>query len=273
MKKKTEASTSKANKLRKNQSEEEEYMKSEGEEEVKKLNKKGSIKATTQKVHDMLGIPMGNMKLEDLQRPSNDPFIVESSSYPLQTGTQNLEHSDHEEKDNDGINKKILGKSGTSWRGSKLIWHACFAEERLEMVETLRDGMNKFNRDQTMFDLCKKYKKMFKVVYFHLDDNVMDEDSNSDGDFDNDNNNNDGDGAPMTDENPTRNEQNANENEKERKGEGGSELKDDGEEVQAEVNNGPEVEKVIEEDNEAAVSMKVEDQNEENMKEKESDKE
>nr|GEZ51213.1 hypothetical protein [Tanacetum cinerariifolium] len=39
---------------------------------------KGSIKATRQKVHDMLGIPMGSRKLKDLeQRPSNDPFIKE----------------------------------------------------------------------------------------------------------------------------------------------------------------------------------------------------
>ncbi|GJT69293.1 hypothetical protein Tco_1028579 [Tanacetum coccineum] len=39
---------------------------------------KGSIKATRQKVHDMLGIPMGSRKLEDLEeRPSNDPFIKE----------------------------------------------------------------------------------------------------------------------------------------------------------------------------------------------------
>ncbi|GKC51558.1 hypothetical protein Tco_1074303 [Tanacetum coccineum] len=39
---------------------------------------KGSIKATRQKVHDMLGIPMGSRKLEDLeQRPSDDPFIKE----------------------------------------------------------------------------------------------------------------------------------------------------------------------------------------------------
>ncbi|GJT78790.1 ulp1 protease family, C-terminal catalytic domain-containing protein [Tanacetum coccineum] len=39
---------------------------------------KGSIKATRQKVQDMLGIPMGSRKLEDLeQRPSNDPFIKE----------------------------------------------------------------------------------------------------------------------------------------------------------------------------------------------------
>ncbi|GJS23282.1 hypothetical protein Tco_0451914 [Tanacetum coccineum] len=37
---------------------------------------KGSLKTTRQKVHDMLRIPMGSRKLEDLeQRPSNNPFI------------------------------------------------------------------------------------------------------------------------------------------------------------------------------------------------------
>ncbi|GJW65730.1 hypothetical protein Tco_0117614 [Tanacetum coccineum] len=39
---------------------------------------KGYIKATRQKVHDMLGIPIGSRKLKDLkERPSNDPFIKE----------------------------------------------------------------------------------------------------------------------------------------------------------------------------------------------------
>ncbi|GKD67875.1 hypothetical protein Tco_1321965 [Tanacetum coccineum] len=38
---------------------------------------KGSIKATRQKVHEMLGIPMRSKKLEDLElRPSNDPFTT-----------------------------------------------------------------------------------------------------------------------------------------------------------------------------------------------------
>ncbi|GJW67987.1 hypothetical protein Tco_0122411 [Tanacetum coccineum] len=45
---------------------------------------KGSIKATRQKVHDMLGIPMGSRKLEDLEeRPSNDPFIKEMNFITL----------------------------------------------------------------------------------------------------------------------------------------------------------------------------------------------
>ncbi|GJY94839.1 ulp1 protease family, C-terminal catalytic domain-containing protein [Tanacetum coccineum] len=40
---------------------------------------KGFIKATRQKVQDMLGIPMGSKKLEDLEeRPSNDPFIKDT---------------------------------------------------------------------------------------------------------------------------------------------------------------------------------------------------
>ncbi|GKF40413.1 hypothetical protein Tco_0120474 [Tanacetum coccineum] len=39
---------------------------------------KGSIKATRQKFHDILSIPMGKTKLEDLeQRPYNNPFIAE----------------------------------------------------------------------------------------------------------------------------------------------------------------------------------------------------
>ncbi|GKB66400.1 hypothetical protein Tco_0927812 [Tanacetum coccineum] len=39
---------------------------------------KGSIKETRQKVNDILGIPMGNRKLQDLdKRPDNDPFIAE----------------------------------------------------------------------------------------------------------------------------------------------------------------------------------------------------
>nr|GEU54486.1 hypothetical protein [Tanacetum cinerariifolium] len=38
---------------------------------------KGLVKATRQKVHDILGIPIGNIKLQDLeQRDANDPFIA-----------------------------------------------------------------------------------------------------------------------------------------------------------------------------------------------------
>ncbi|GKD81854.1 hypothetical protein Tco_1348693 [Tanacetum coccineum] len=159
---------------------------------------KGSIKATRQKVYDMLE-KAAILGLNILPR---------SSSYPSQTGTQKLEHNDDEEKDNIRNSKKMLGKAGTSWSFTNI------SEERLELVETLRDGMNKFNRDQTMFDFCKEYKKVFKNVEFHLDDSFIDEDSDSDGDFDNDSNNNHEDRTPMTDENTTGNEHNENDNEK-----------------------------------------------------------
>nr|GEU60934.1 hypothetical protein [Tanacetum cinerariifolium] len=43
-----------------------------------KKRSKGSVKETIQKVHDILGIPMRNTKLQDLeQRDANDPFIAE----------------------------------------------------------------------------------------------------------------------------------------------------------------------------------------------------
>nr|GEV26554.1 hypothetical protein [Tanacetum cinerariifolium] len=49
---------------------------SEGEEQLKKVTK--PKRATRQKVHNMLGIPMGSKKLEDMeQRPSHDPYIKE----------------------------------------------------------------------------------------------------------------------------------------------------------------------------------------------------
>ncbi|PWA97365.1 hypothetical protein CTI12_AA025680 [Artemisia annua] len=39
---------------------------------------KGSIKIMKQRIHDMLGVPMGNTKLEDLEpRDNDDPFIAE----------------------------------------------------------------------------------------------------------------------------------------------------------------------------------------------------
>ncbi|GKA03896.1 hypothetical protein Tco_0676677 [Tanacetum coccineum] len=52
---------------------------------------KGSIKATIQKVHDMLGIPIGKRKLEDLeQRPSNDPFNTEWEAEYGHLGRQDM---------------------------------------------------------------------------------------------------------------------------------------------------------------------------------------
>ncbi|GKE52346.1 hypothetical protein Tco_1487502 [Tanacetum coccineum] len=134
---------------------------------------KGSIKATRQKVHDILSIPMWNTKLQDLeQRHANYPFIAEweaqyshllKSTPPaialqiseeddiadidwcayildclrtsklnwtdvktkknyyyrpltfLCTSNQKLEHSNDEEKNQDGNKSKMLGKSRTPW--------------------------------------------------------------------------------------------------------------------------------------------------------------
>nr|GEX67108.1 hypothetical protein [Tanacetum cinerariifolium] len=116
-------------------------------------------------------------------------------------------------------------------------------EERYELIQTLRDGMNKLDGDQTMSDFCKEYKQVFNNVDFNLDDSFMDEYS-------------DRDEMILV---------------KERKR--WCEPKDDREKVQAKINNEPKVKKVIEENNEAAFSMNVDDQNEENIKEKEHDKE
>nr|GEW13301.1 hypothetical protein [Tanacetum cinerariifolium] len=66
----------KKRKMQRSESEEPEKKKSNRSMELRL--EKGSIKATRQKVHDMLGIPMGSRKLEDMeQRPSTDPFIKE----------------------------------------------------------------------------------------------------------------------------------------------------------------------------------------------------
>nr|GEU63120.1 reverse transcriptase domain-containing protein [Tanacetum cinerariifolium] len=94
---KTKAFDSKEKKSRNNASEDEDDAESKSEQELKMTRKrkndgaeedtkprkkvtlqKGSVKATRQKVHDILGIPMENTKLQDLeQRDANDPFIVE----------------------------------------------------------------------------------------------------------------------------------------------------------------------------------------------------
>nr|GEU32219.1 hypothetical protein [Tanacetum cinerariifolium] len=415
MKKKTQASNSKEKKLRKNESEEEDYTDSEEEEEEKMFKRnrvferyihflvvelpstlaynvienfhtpsmeirlqKGSIKATRQKVHDILSIPIGKTKLEDLeQRPYNDPFIAEweaqyrhlgkptpraiglqisstheadfmfnmnfitlfestigtlenggrvsakllkcykedddisdidwcgyildclyttailglnillrSSNYLSQNSTQKLKHSDDEERIMMETRKRCLGD--LEHRREFEYEEEDFYEkiigqftkkfkERYELIQTLRDGMNKFDGDQTMFDFCKEYKQVFKDVNFHLDDYFIDEYSDSNGDSDNKSNSNDEEGSPMKNENPIGNEQNENDNEKESynkkeketkddlgkgKREGGCEPKEGREEVQADVNNEIEFEKVIGEDNEDAVLLDVDNQKE-----------
>ncbi|GJT31000.1 hypothetical protein Tco_0911275, partial [Tanacetum coccineum] len=129
----------------------------------------------------------------------------------------------------------------------------------------------------------KILKERYELVQTLTDRSSKDEDSYNDGDQDNDSNNNDDDGAPMADGNKQNEndieKENGNKKEKENKDdigkgrkEGGSEPKDDGEEVYAKVNNEHEFEKLTEKDDKAAVSMEVDDINEQ-MKEKEADKE
>ncbi|GKF97400.1 hypothetical protein Tco_0293221 [Tanacetum coccineum] len=80
--------------MNKAEEEEENYSNSEDEDELKKVkggHKKpskqseygtpiteGVDKGNKTKVNEILGIPMGNTKLQDLdERPDNDPFIAE----------------------------------------------------------------------------------------------------------------------------------------------------------------------------------------------------
>ncbi|GJU85676.1 hypothetical protein Tco_1293222 [Tanacetum coccineum] len=59
-------------------------------------------------------------------------------------------------------------------------------DEQVELVETSREGINMFNGDKLMFNLWKKYKKVFNYVDFDLDNSLSEQNSNSDGDFDDD---------------------------------------------------------------------------------------
>ncbi|PWA90907.1 hypothetical protein CTI12_AA012830 [Artemisia annua] len=43
------------------------------------------------------------------------------------------------------------------------------SNEKTELVETLKEGLQKFKGDKTLFSLCKKYKKMFKRPRVVLD--------------------------------------------------------------------------------------------------------
>ncbi|PWA77952.1 hypothetical protein CTI12_AA221230 [Artemisia annua] len=55
-------------------------------------------------------------------------------------------------------------------------------EEQTELVETLKEGMQKFKGDKTLFSLCRKYKKVFQVLDFDLDEGEgkKDEENGSD---------------------------------------------------------------------------------------------
>ena len=79
------------------------------------------------------------------------------------------------------------------------------SNEKKELGETLKEGMQKFKGDKTLFNLCKKYKKMFNVLDFGLnesddgdtsDDGQTDDDDSDDGSEDgSDDGNNDNKGG------------------------------------------------------------------------------
>ncbi|GJT36387.1 hypothetical protein Tco_0926806 [Tanacetum coccineum] len=92
-------------------------------------------------------------------------------------------------------------------------------EERYKLVQTLKNGVTKFEEDQTMFGFCKQYKELFNDAEFNLYE------SSKDGDSDSDYN------TLCFQEKENRDDIGKG------KGEGGYEPKDDGVDVQDDVNN------------------------------------
>ncbi|GJT59963.1 hypothetical protein Tco_1003496 [Tanacetum coccineum] len=104
--KRKEPSTSKNKNMNKAEEEEENYSNSKDEEELKK----GSIKATRQKVNDILGIPIGNRKLQDLDKRTDiEPFITEWEAQYNHLGKPTPQ----------GIALQMLGKVHPSDNGSQ----------------------------------------------------------------------------------------------------------------------------------------------------------
>ncbi|GJT86936.1 hypothetical protein Tco_1068653 [Tanacetum coccineum] len=166
---------------------------------------KGSIKATRQKVQDMLGIPMGSRKLEDLeQRPSNDPFIKEWENQFKHDGINVYKGldvyvppiNDKEPETKEEYYEKIVLKFDI------------ISDERSELVRTLRNGVKKFEDDQMMIDFCKQYRELFNDNEFKLYEYSKDDDSEGETDGDNEDNNHDDDGAPTADANKKKESEN-----------------------------------------------------------------
>nr|GEV44958.1 hypothetical protein [Tanacetum cinerariifolium] len=207
---------------------------------------RGSIKATRQKVHDMLGIPMGSRKLEDLEkRTSKDTFITDTMGTLENGGRVPTKLIKYITKDVDIsyidwcrpaigswnttiMRKRITMEKKQSCLGN-LEHHGDFDPDEqqhgLDLYKGLdvyivplseRKPVTKEEFYETIiekFRLISKERKVFKSTKdFHLDESFMDEDNGSDGDIDNDRNNSDEDGSPMLDGN--KENQNENENEK-----------------------------------------------------------
>nr|GEZ33039.1 hypothetical protein [Tanacetum cinerariifolium] len=240
---------------------------------------KGSIKATRQKVHDILGIPMGNTKLQDLkQRDANDPFIVEwEEQYShLQKPTPSaiaLQISENGGRVPTKLLKCIKEEDDIAeidWCGFildclhtdlNIIRHRPAIRSRNTMMMTKRINMETSQRclgslkHHGEFDLEEEQNGM--DLYEGLDVYI----------------------EPLSDRIPVTKEAKWNSkgegNIKDMgKGteEGGSEANESGEKDEDDVNIENEFNKVNEKDDEEAVSMDVDDPNKK-MKEKEADKE
>ncbi|GJR63215.1 hypothetical protein Tco_1505377 [Tanacetum coccineum] len=307
---------------------------------------KGSIKVTRQKIHEILGIPMGETKLEDLnERPSNDPFIKEWKAQYSHLGKPTppaIASRINSTKDTDFMFKMnfitLFGSTmGTLENGRrvpiKLLKYIKEDDDIAEIdwcsyiFECLRTNLNIIRHTpairswntlmmKKMIDLEKSERCLGNLehhgefdpeeeqhgidVYKGLDvykealkdrtpttkeefyetiiakfDNLieekvklveyeydMNEDKEDENDEDNDNNMNDDEGEPMEEENMQ------TENEKQME----NEATNDGEEDEDDVDNETEFDKMSRKDDEAAVSMQVDESNE-HMKEKKTKKE
>ncbi|GJZ62829.1 hypothetical protein Tco_0619250 [Tanacetum coccineum] len=141
------------------------------------------------------------------------------------------------------------------------------SKERSELIETLRGGMTKFGEDQGISDFYDQYKKLFKYAEFNIYNSSMDEYSESESDVDN-NNKNDDEEEPIPDAKKQKEKEQRNDISKGTK-EAGSEQKDDEEDVQDDLNNEHEFEKLTGDDKEVTFSMEVDET--ENQKEKQTE--
>ncbi|GJY95175.1 hypothetical protein Tco_0511536 [Tanacetum coccineum] len=218
---------------------------------------KGSIKATRQIVNDILGIPMGNTKLQDLDKiPDNDLFIAEWEAQYNHLGKPT---------------PRIIALQMSCTTKADFMFKINFLSLFGSTMGTLKNGGRvpkklvkciKEETDISDIDWCG-----YILDCLH-DNSSMDEYSESKSDVDNNNN-----------------KKNDYEEEKEKnyisKGtkEAGREQKEDEEDDQDDPNNEHEFEKLTRDDREVAFSMEVDEtENEkekqtENVKEQQAEKE
>ncbi|GJU79563.1 hypothetical protein Tco_1281928 [Tanacetum coccineum] len=204
---------------------------------------KGSIKATRQKVNDILaqynhlGKPTPRAIASQMSGTTKADFMFKINFLTLFGSTMGtLENGGRE------FYEKIIEK------------FTKISQERSELIETLREGMTKFGEDQGISNFYDQYKNLFKHAEFNLYDSSMDEYSESKSDADN-------------------NKKNDDEEDKEKRNdiskgteEVGREQIDDEKDDQDDLNNEHEFEKLTGDDREVAFSIEVDET--ENEKEK-----